>query len=290
MADTATETTKVEEQGKVDESKQQQEDKPAAANESQAKPEAEADEITVTIGDDPPPSEEDDSKAPEWVRDLRKSNRELARQNRELQQRLQTTAPAHHAAAVGPKPTMGDEDVDYDAEKFAAKLEKWHERKRGADAQAEAAQKVQRDAQAAWQATLNTFETEKSALKVKDFAETEELVNDALSLTQRGIILHAINERATMYYALGKNPKKLKELASITDPVKFAVAAARLETQLKVTQRKTPPPPEQVPEGHKGIALSSDQKLAQLEAEAERTGDRSKIIAYNREQRQRRAA
>ena len=56
-------------------------------------------------------------------------------------------------------------------------------------------------------------------------------------------------------YALGKNPKKAKELGEITDPVKFAFAVAKLETQLTVTSRKQVPPPEK-----KNPPLSSEPK------------------------------
>jgi hypothetical protein len=42
--------------------------------------------------------------------------------------------------------------------------------------------------------------------------------------------------------------------------------------------------------GTAGGATSVDNTLARLEAEADRTGDRSKVIAYKRERQQQQAA
>jgi hypothetical protein len=86
-------------------------------------------------------------------------------------------------------------------------------------------------------------------------------------------------------YALGKNPKKLKELASITDPVKFAFAIAKLETQLKVSNKKPAPPPEKVVGGTAPIRGAVDSTLERLRADAERTGDYSKVFAYRKQKR-----
>ena len=87
-------------------------------------------------------------------------------------------------------------------------------------------------------------------------------------------------------YALGKNPKKLAELASIKDPVRFAVAVAKLETQLKVSTRKPPPPPPKITSGSAPVSGSVDSTLERLRAEAERTGDYTKVIQYKRSKRQ----
>jgi hypothetical protein len=84
-------------------------------------------------------------------------------------------------------------------------------------------------------------------------------------------------------YALGKNPKKAKELASITDPVKFAFAVAKLEAQLKVAPRKTPPPPEGAIRSTAPISGTVDSNLDRLRSEAERTGDYSKVYRYKQQ-------
>ena len=92
-------------------------------------------------------------------------------------------------------------------------------------------------------------------------------------------------------YALGKNPKKAKELAAINDPVKFAFAVAKLEAQLKVNPAKRPPAPERaVTGGSAPISGTTDSTLDRLRAEAERTGDMTKVIRYRQQLREKQAA
>lgn len=244
------------------------------------------DEVVVTIdGVTPDPEQEEQASAPQWVKDVRKQNRELARQNRELQDKLNkaaTPAPAAKPAELGPKPTLADHD--YDADAFEAALEKWHSAKRDADA-ASAASKAAQDAEAAaWQAKLTAYDDKKKALKVKDFDDAEAAVQDTFDTTQRGVLIHGSEDPALLVYALGKNPGKAKELAAITDPVKFAFAVARLETQLKVTNRKAAPPaPERSIQGSGRASGAVDSTLERLRAEADRTGDMTKVMAYKRQ-------
>ena len=89
-----------------------------------------------------------------------------------------------------------------------------------------------------------------------------------------------------MIYALGKNPTKAKELSAINDPVKFAFAVAKLETQLKVTNRKAAPPPESTVRGTGRVSGAVDSTLERLRADAEKTGDYSKVMQYKRQKRQ----
>jgi hypothetical protein len=102
------------------------------------------------------------------------------------------------------------------------------------------------------------------------------------------MILQGADNPALLVYALGKNPKRAKELASIKDPVKFAFAVARLETQLKVTKRKASSKPEPTISGTGRPSGSVDNTLERLRTEAEKTGDYSKVYAYK--QRQKRTA
>lgn len=252
------------------------------APDAEATQEASAeDELIVTIGEEAPPQEED-KPAPEWVRELRKSHRELQKRNRELEAKLnQDQAPK--APEIGKKPTL--EDFDYDAEKFEASLAQWFERKRQAD---EHAAKVQADIekqQQEWQAKLEGYGKAKAELKVKDYDDAEGIVQESFNTTQQGVILQGADNPALLVYALGKNPKKAKELASISDPVKFAFAIAKLETQLKVTNRKAAPPPEKTVQGTGRVSGSVDSTLDRLRAEAEKSGDYSKVMAYKRQKR-----
>lgn len=243
------------------------------------------DEVVVTIGEETPPTEEEEvARAPEWVRELRKNHRELLRKNRELEAKLNATTGAEtKPAPLGKKPTL--DDCDYDAERFETELTSWYDRKRKADEEAARVEAEQKDAQKAWQAKLDAYGNAKTELKVKDFDDAEALIQENFSQTQQGIILQGAENSALLVYALGKNLKKLKELASINDPVKFAFAVAKLETQLKVTNRKAAPPPEKTVRGTGPVSGTVDSQLERLRADAERTGDYSKVIAYKQQKR-----
>lgn len=242
-------------------------------------------DVVVTIGEDPPPSDEEEvARAPEWVRELRKNHRELQKQNRELQEKLNAASGIEQKPTpLGSKPTL--EGCDYDAEKYEQELTGWYERKRQADEQEAKARAEQEAQQKEWQSKLQSYGKAKTELKVKDFDEVEGLVQENFSATQQGIILQGADAPALLVYALGKNPKKAKELSSITDPVKFAFAVAKLETQLKVTNRKAPPPPEKTVQGSGSTSGAVDSNLDRLRAEAEKSGDYSKVIAYKNQQK-----
>jgi len=266
------------------EGQQSEGETPAEQQPEGAGDEAAADEVTVTIGEDSPASEEVE-RAPEWVRELRKSNREKDRQIRELQEQVKTAKPAKHAVEVGEEPTL--KSCDYDEAKFKADWKAWTQRQQD---QAEQERKKAADAEAgqkAWQAKLDTYGKLKGELKVKDFEEVEAVAQDTFNVTQQGIIVSGAENPAVVIYALGKNPKKAKELASIADPVKFAFAIAKLETQMKVTPRKAAPPPESTVRGSAPIAGSVDSTLARLRADAEKTRDLSKVVAYKAQLRAR---
>jgi len=247
-----------------------------------AEDEGESDEVIVSIGEEAPPPEEQ-THAPEWVRELRKTNRELQRQNRELQNKLQTTQTETKPVVLGAKPKL--EDHDYDAEKFEAALADWFERKRQAD-EANAKQEAEvMNQQRAWQAKLDGYGKAKAELRVKDYEDAEAVAQEVFSVTQQGVILQGADNPALVVYALGKNAKKAKELSDIKDPVKFAFAVAKLEKELKVTNRKTAPAPERIVTGTGRSSGAVDSTLERLREEAARTGNMSKVVAYKRQKK-----
>ena len=243
--------------------------------------------VAVTIGEEAPPPEEDENeRAPEWVRDLRKQYREEKRRNKELQEQLAATTGATKVAELGQKPTL--EAVDYDTERYEKELTAWYDRKRKHD-EAEAARQAEvKAADQEWKQKLEGYQSAKATLKVRDYDDAEEVVQDAFTVTQQGMILQGAENPALLVYALGKNQKRAKELASIKDPVKFAFAVARLETQLKVTKRKASSKPETTISGTGRPSGSVDSTLERLRKDAEKSGDYSKVYAYK--QRQKRTA
>ena len=254
-----------------------------AEGEEQSEDEGESDEVIVSIGEEAPPPEEQ-THAPEWVRELRKTNRELQRQNRELQGKLQSTAQTETKPVVlGKKPSL--EEHDYDADKFEVALADWFERKRQAD-EAQAKQEAEvMNQQKAWQAKLDGYGKAKAELRVKDFEDAEAVAQELFNITQQGVVLQGADNPALVIYALGKNPKKAKELSDIKDPVKFAFAVAKLEKELKVTNRKAAPPPERIVSGTGRVSGAVDSTLERLREEAARTGNMTKVVQYKAQKR-----
>lgn len=272
-----------EDNGAVDLESQTGEEETGTAAGDETKVEDE-EEVVVSIGEEAPPSDEEDQPAPHWVKELRKTNRELARENRELKQKQQAEQQSQQAATVMPKPTLAA--CDYDEDAFESKLAAWHEQQANAKAEQQKKADAEKAASDAWNAKLAAYGKAKAELKVADAEDAEAVARDILSVTQQSIIISGADNPALVVVALGKNPAKAKELASITDPVKYAFAIAKLETQLKVTPRKAPPPPETTVRGSAPVVPgSADANLERLRAEAAKTGDMSKVMAYKRQQR-----
>jgi len=244
--------------------------------------ESDAEEVIVSIGEEAPPHEQN-TPAPEWVRELRKTNRELQRQNRELQSKLQVQPTEIKPVVIGIKPKL--EDHDYDADKYEEALTGWFERKRQAD-DVNARQEAEiMNQQKAWQAKLDGYGKAKAELRVKDYEDAEAVAQEIFSITQQGVMLQGADNPALVIYALGKNPKKAKELAEIKDPVKFAFAVAKLEKELKVTNRKAAPAPERIVSGTGRSSGAVDSTLERLREDAARTGNMTKVIQYKAQKR-----
>lgn len=258
------------------------------------KDQADADDdspVSITLGDAPPPGaddeEEEDESAPAWVREVRQTNRELNRKNREMElelKKLKAPQPQQEpdAPTVGAKPTL--ESCEYDEEAFEAQLTKWHDDKRKVEQYKADRERKQQEREEENQKVLQSYQEASQKLKVPDFKDAEQLVSISLSDVQKAMILEGATNPATLVYALGNAPEKLKELAAITNPLKFAFAVSKLEEKIKVTKRTDKPAPERgAPRaGSTSRVGGVDKELERLEAEAERTGDRTKIIAYKR--------
>ena len=239
------------------------------------------DDVVVTIGEEAPPQDEPVA-APDWVRELRKQNREKEKRIRELEAKLNTTATETKPVVLSKKPKL--EDFDYDAEVFESALDKWFDQKRKVEDQAKVQEAEVMTQQKAWQGKLDNYSKAKAELKVKDYDDAEMVAQELFNVTQQGVMLQGADNPALVIYALGKNPIKAKELSLITDPVKFAFAVAKLEKDLKVTNRKAIPAPEKVITSNGGKTSGGlDSTLERLRADAEKTGNYTKVVQYKKQ-------
>lgn len=246
--------------------------------------------LIVSIGEDAPP--QPDEPAPAWVRDLRKRDRENQKRIRELEQALAATAQPQ-SRAVPVKPTL--EACDYDADRFETELLAWNEAKRQADQAKAAEQKQAETAQAAWDAKLATYQERKQALPANDVDDAESVLLDALvskwgqidGQRRMAMLVNALDNPALFIYAAGKNPGRAKQLAEIEDHTRYIAVASKMELDVKVTKRTPAAAPEKQMTGTASVGVGGavEATLKRLREEADRTGDRSKVVAYLSQQR-----
>ena len=190
-------------------------------------------------GQAPDPETDDNEDAPSWVKELRKKHRESERQKRILQKKLEDAEAKLQpkVEALPDKPKF--EDFAYDEDKFDAALQEWHSKKLKHDANQQLEQEKAEAVQKQFNDRLEAYQLRKSEIahNVDDMQEAEELVTALLDETKQSILLTASDDPAQLIYALGKNPKKLQDLASIDDPIRFTAEAAKLEAKMKITRR-----------------------------------------------------
>jgi len=232
-------------------------------------------EEVLTFGDDLPPEQPDESNVIKAMRQrLKDKDKELAE--------LRKSAPQQQAIEVGEKPTL--EACEYDEEAFDREYEAWRQRKAAAERQQSEASQQSEQAAKAWEAEKQRYTTGKAALGYADVDDAEETVTAALGENLAGALIMATENPARVTYALYKHPEKLAELAAhASNPIKFIAAVAKLEGQLKVVKKRKAAEPEQIERGSGSIASTrTDKQLEKLEKEAERTGDRTAVVAYKK--------
>ena len=263
------EEEKISEGNEADEEEEGEEE---GASQGDDEEEDDEGETIILIGDEEP--EDDDSgSAPPWVKDLRRQNREQAKRIKELEAK---TASAKTEEELGKKPTI--EDFEFDEDKHAEAVEQWVEKKKRIQRSAEEKRQKEQVDQERYNKKLSGYNERKSSLGVKNFEALEATVVDGLSEMQQGMIVSAAKKPEEVICALGQHPKKLAEMASIEDPVEFIAETVRLELAMRTTTRKKPAPEKKPPSGKGGFRGGHDKRLEELEAEAARTGDRTKVI------------
>ena len=246
-------------------------------------PEEPESEVVVTFGDEAPPEEAEATPETNPIRQLREERQRLVRENKELQEKLRAKEAPAPEVPLGAMPSL--EAHDYDEDKFKLALQDWFERKRAADETAAKANAEARAKEEAWHSRLAEYGEAKTKLKMPDYEEAEERVQGLFDVTQQGVMIAGADNPALLVYALGKHPAKAKELAAIKDPVKFAFAVAKLETQMKTTSRTrpAPPAPETPIRSTAPSRSAANATLDRLRDEADRTNDRTKVAAYIRQ-------
>lgn len=207
-------------------------------------------EISLTEEDD---DHVDGQPAPQWVKDLRKNNREKDKEVRELRRQLEQiqSKPAEQqqpqqSDVVPPKPTL--ESCDYDEQAFDAALTDWHEKKGRAEQGKQQQERQQQESLQRFNQRLEKHNERATKLPVKDYRETEEIVRNELPIAQQQILIHAADEGSELIaYALGKNPQLRQRVAAETDPIRAAFLLGQISKQVSLApkvKKATKPEPE----------------------------------------------
>lgn len=258
-------------------------------NEPEAEPEAEepkepegegeADEIVIA-------GEEPKEKESEPIRNLRKENREKEKRIRELEERLQQSQPTPSAPKLGPRPKP--EDYDFDDERYAEAVEQYARQKLEVEQSAKEAQRRAEEQQRSWNQKIERMQTRLAEIRVDDDEKDAAVfaVKSTLSQLQQTVIIQGSQDPAAVTLAIGSRPEKLKELASITDPVQFAVALGRLEAQMSVKTRKPATAPERkIVDTARGAPV--EKQRDRLIEQSESTGDLTSLVESMRAQKAR---
>lgn len=242
-------------------------------------------EVSVSFGETTDDEPEEVKQAPQWVKDLRKREREQAKrlkqQEREIEQLRTPTGQSVQIPQVRDKPTL--EMHEFDPVAYEADLEKWVSEKSAADAKTREIEiKQQQEAQAAQQHYLN-YQQRAKALNRPDYEQVELRVANALSPVQRSLMLEASDKTEMLVVALDNDPTQLERLSKITNAAKFAAEIGKLEGQLKVSKVSKAKP--SVPDTNLSSTRAStttDKQLEKLEQQARDTGDRTALNEYKR--------
>lgn len=124
-----------------------------------------------------------------------------------------------------------------------------------------------------------------------DYSETEDVALEILGNDYANQIIDNFDDSHVILYYLGKNPEEAKRLQKLiaTSPVKGVAEMGRLSAELKLKPKQTtaPNPDEEL----KGDGSSDSQdaitkQLEKLRAEAAKTGDMSKLMAFKKKHAQ----
>lgn len=266
----------------VDEEKEPSTDEEAAKPGESEDPESDEDEgeLIVSFGDTPSPDDDPENESA-VIRDLRKRHREAVKKLKDLEAKVSETSGAAKPVELEPEPTL--ESCDWDEARFKRDLLSWQDKKRQVEQAENAKREEAEKQQKAWDSKLEQYKTAKTSLKLPDYDDSEAVIEDALNPIQQAAIINTNTpeQAAMLIYALGKNPAKLEELKKFdNDPMNFIAAVTRMAMEMKVTKSKAKPNPEKKLTGSGNLSGTVDSTLERLRAEAEKTGDYSKVRAH----------
>lgn len=236
-----------EQQEQLEKKDQAETEKEVATESEQA--EEQPDEYSLRIGDEEIQlTEEDDDHvdghpAPQWVKDLRKNNREKDKELRELRRELEQVKskpaeqqPLQQVDVIPPKPTL--ESCDYDEVAFEQAVTDWHEKKSRAEQSKQQQLRQQQEYQQRFQQRVEAHQKRASTLPVKDYQQMEEIVRAEVPDLHKEILIHCADEGSELIaYGLGKSQQLRQRVAAETDPLRAAFLLGQISKQVSLAPK-----------------------------------------------------
>lgn len=226
----------------------------------------------ATFGEDEAaPALENDSSV---IRGFRQKLRDLERENVQLRK-----ASEPKPIEVGEKPSLAS--CEYDEDRFETELDDWKGKVAAQRQQQADASKRNETVEAERDKVRTAYMAQRARYPEARFEEAEREVFETLPANIQGGILK-LDRAADLVMALHASPSELTALAELAqaDPILALVKIGELKGKLQVMRK--PPAPDRDVRGNASPASGTNKELARLENEAERTGDRTKLISYRR--------
>lgn len=235
----------------------------------------------VTIAGEEETGEQQEKNEAGWLREIRKTNKKVLRENKELKAELEKFKPK--APSLGPKPTM--ETCQYDSDLYERQMDAWHDQKTKVEEHERKSKAEQEANLQEYRQRLDQYQAQKKKLRVRDYEDAESTVEEIFDVAQQNWIVDAAKNPALVVYALGNNPHRAAAMAQIKNPIRFGYELRDLEASLKIGKRKPKAAPEKTVTGTGAISGTNDSTLERLREEAARTGNMTKLMEYKRQKR-----
>lgn len=221
----------------------------------EASPASDVEQDDIEIPDD----------APNWAKQLRQRQKELARENRQLKSQQQQAAVQYEPEVFNePFPELEDADVDFDPAKLKEKVLNWTDKKAKFEAKQQSQKAEFEQLQARYNEKLSDYHAKKETLQKQfpDFGKVEAVVINELPKTVQNAILMYSDDPSLIVLASGRNKEVRDKLSQLqNDPVALGKEIGRLDKVVKVKAKPAPTiEPAPTVKAPAGKPLSADEK------------------------------
>jgi len=232
------ETAEVDEHQDVEQSEEAEsaegEELELVIEDTEASPASTVEQDDIEIPDD----------APNWAKQLRQRQKELARENRQLKTQQQQAAAQYEPEVFNePFPELEDPDVEFDPAKLKAKVLNWTDKKAKFETSQSSKKAEFEQMQTRYSERLTDYQSKKVTLQKQftDYDKAEAAVISEVPQTVQNAILLYADDPSLIVLAAGRNKEVRDKLTKLqNDPVALGVEIGRLSKMVKVSSKPKP--------------------------------------------------